>query len=104
MSVYAIGQLWIPDPARYGRYVQRFMDVFKKYKGSVLAADSSPIVFEGPWDENRIVVLSFPDEASFRDWAESAEYQEIAKDRKAGAQAVIWMVRGIDGRGEGAKK
>jgi uncharacterized protein (DUF1330 family) len=97
MSVYAIGQLWIHDPARYGRYVERFMNVFKKYKGSVLAADSSPVVFEGPWDGNRIVVLSFPDEASFRDWAESAEYQEIAQDRKAAARSVIVMVRGIEG-------
>jgi uncharacterized protein (DUF1330 family) len=104
MSVYAIAQLWIHDPARYGRYVDRFMDVFKKYKGRVLAADSRPVVFGGPWDGNRIVVLSFPDEASFREWAESAEYQEIAKDRKAGARSVIVMVRGIEGRGEGAKK
>jgi uncharacterized protein (DUF1330 family) len=43
------------------------MDVFKNYKGSLLAADASPVVFEGPWDGNRIVVLSFPNEASFRD-------------------------------------
>jgi uncharacterized protein (DUF1330 family) len=97
MSVYAIAQLWIHDPALYGRYVERFMDVFKKYRGSVLAADSSPVVFVGPWDGNRIVVLSFPDERAFRDWAESKEYQEIAKDRKAGARSVIVMVRGIEG-------
>jgi uncharacterized protein (DUF1330 family) len=44
-------------------------------------------------------VLSFPDEASFRDWAESPEYQEIAKDRKAAARSVIVMVRGIEGLG-----
>jgi uncharacterized protein (DUF1330 family) len=43
------------------------------------------------------VVLSFPDERAFRDWAESKEYQEIAKDRKAGARSVIVMVRGIEG-------
>ena len=73
------------------------MDVFTKYKGSLLAADPSPVVFEGPWDGNRIVVLSFPDEASFRDWAESPEYQEIAKDRKAAARSVIVMVRGMEG-------
>jgi uncharacterized protein (DUF1330 family) len=94
LSVYAIAQLCIHDPARYGRYVERFMDGFKKYNGSVLAADSSPVVFEGPWDGNRIVVFSFPHEASFRKWA---EYQEIAKDRKAGARAVIVMVHGIQG-------
>ena len=97
MSVYAIAQLSIHDPARYGRYVERFMDVFKKYKGSVLAADSSPVVIEGPWDGNRMVVLSFPDEVSFREWAESAEYQEIARDRKAGARSVIVLVHGIEG-------
>jgi len=103
MSVYAIAQLWIHDAARYGRYVERFMDVFKKYKGRVLAADSSPVVFEGPWDGNRIVVLSFPDEASFRDWVESPDYLEIAKDRKAGAKSVIVLVKGITSHPEAAK-
>lgn len=104
MSVYAIAQLWIHDPARYGRYVERFMDVFKNYKGRVLAADESPVVMEGPWDGSKVVVLSFPDEASFRDWAESPEYQEIAKDRKAAARTVIVLAHGIAGRGEDAKK
>ncbi len=104
MSVYVIAELWIHDPARYRRYVERFMDVFKKYKGSVLAADASPVVFEGSWDGNRIVVLSFPDEASFRDWAESPEYQEIAEDRKAAARTVIVMVRGLGGREDQTKK
>jgi uncharacterized protein (DUF1330 family) len=104
MSVYAIAQLWIHDPARYGRYVGRFMDVFKKYKGRVLAADESPLVLEGPWDGSKVVVLSFPDEASFRDWAESAEYQEIAKDRKAAARSVIVLAHGIAAREDQAKK
>jgi uncharacterized protein (DUF1330 family) len=50
-----------------------------------------------------MVVLSFPDEASFRNWAESPEYQEIAEDRKAGARSVIVLVHGIAGR-EGQAK
>jgi uncharacterized protein (DUF1330 family) len=41
-----------------------------------------------------MVVLSFPDEGAFRDWAESTEYQEIAEDRKAAARSVILMVHG----------
>jgi len=97
MTVYAIAQLWIHDPARYARYVDRFMAVFKNYKGRVLAADENPVLFEGPWDGNKIVVLSFPDEASFRQWAESPEYQEIANDRKAAAKSVILLVHGIAG-------
>jgi uncharacterized protein (DUF1330 family) len=39
MSVYAIAQLWVHDPATYERYVKRFMEVFKNYKGRVLVAD-----------------------------------------------------------------
>jgi uncharacterized protein (DUF1330 family) len=71
MAVYAIAQLWIHDPATYGRYVDRFMDVFKNYKGRVLVADDGPVTIEGRWDGNKVVMLSFPDEPSFRDWAES---------------------------------
>lgn len=39
--------------------------------------------------------MSFPDEAAFHDWAESAEHQRIAQDRKAGAQAVVLLVQGL---------
>ncbi len=39
--------------------------------------------------------MSFPDEAAFHDWAESDEYQRIAQDRKAGAQAVVLLVQGF---------
>lgn len=103
MSVYAIAQLWIHDPVTYGRYVARFMDVFKNYNGRVLVADESSVVLEGAWDGNKVVVVSFPDEASFRDWAESQEYLEIAMDRKAGARSVIVLVKGIPNRTEVAK-
>jgi uncharacterized protein (DUF1330 family) len=79
------------------------MDVFKNYNGRVLVADESPVVLEGAWDGNKIVVISFPDEASFRDWAESQEYLEIAMDRKAGARSVIVLVKGISNRTEVAE-
>jgi uncharacterized protein (DUF1330 family) len=88
---------------KYGRYVDRFMNVFKNYKGRVLVADESPVVLEGAWDGDKVVMVSFPDEASFRDWAESPEYLEIAKDRKAGVRSVIVLVKGIASRTEVAK-
>ncbi|HZI56206.1 MAG TPA: DUF1330 domain-containing protein [Verrucomicrobiae bacterium] len=93
--VYAIAQLTITDRATYDRYQQRFMGVMKRFKGQVLAADESPKVVEGAWDRQKVVLLAFPDEAAFREWAESPEYLEIAKDRKAGSDAVILLVKGI---------
>jgi uncharacterized protein (DUF1330 family) len=40
------------------------------------------------------VLLAFPDEAAFRDWAQSPASREIARDRRAGAEAVVLLVRG----------
>ena len=95
--VYAIAQLTITDRATYDRYQERFMGVMKKFKGSVLAADEHPQVIQGTWDRQKVVLLEFPDEPAFRAWAESPEYLEIAKDRKAGSDAVILLVKGISG-------
>jgi uncharacterized protein (DUF1330 family) len=93
--VYAIAQLTITDRAIYDRYQAKFMGVMKKFQGRVLAADEKPLVVEGQWDREKVVLLSFPDEKAFREWAESPEYQEIAKERRAGSQAVILLVKGI---------
>ena len=95
MAVYAIGQLTITDRVLYKRYQERFMSVMSRYKGRLLAADEHPQIVEGSWDRDKVVLLSFPDEASFWEWANSPEYQEIAKDRKAGSTAVILLVQGI---------
>jgi len=98
MPVYAIAQLTIHDRATYQRYQDRFMDVFQRYKGRLLAADENPRVLEGHWGYEKVVLMSFPDEAAFFEWAESPDYQEIAKDRYAGAAAVVLLVKGIAGQ------
>ncbi|HET8888156.1 MAG TPA: DUF1330 domain-containing protein [Candidatus Angelobacter sp.] len=95
MSVYAIAQLKITDRAAYDRYQSRFMGVMKQFRGRVLAADEGPKVIEGKWDRDKVVLLSFPDEAAFREWADSPEYMEISQDRKAGSEAVVLLVKGI---------
>lgn len=95
MTVYAIAQLSFTDRDAYNRYQARFMDVFRRYKGRLLAADERPAVLEGHWDRDKLVLLSFPDEDSFREWEQSPEYQEIAKDRRAGADTVSILVRGV---------
>jgi len=96
MSVYALAQLRIHDPQRYGRYMARFMPVLEKYSGQLLAADESPRVLEGDWgDRNKVVLMEFADAAAFRAWATSPEYTEIAEDRKAGADAVVLLIKGL---------
>jgi uncharacterized protein (DUF1330 family) len=81
MTVYVIVQLKMTDRAAYDRYQARFFDVFKNSAGGCCRPMKSPIV-EGAWDRDKLVLMSFPDEAAFHAWADSPEYLEISKDRK----------------------
>jgi uncharacterized protein (DUF1330 family) len=98
MPVYAIAQLKITDRAVYQRYQDKFMGVLSRFQGQLLAADEKPQLLEGDWDREKVVLISFPDEASFWEWERSPDYQEIARDRKAGANAVILLVKGVPAR------
>ena len=95
MTVYVIVQLKMTDRTAYDRYQARFFDVFRKFSGRLLSADEQPEVLEGTWDRDKLVLMSFPDEAAYRAWADSPDYLEISKDRKAGAQAVALLAKGF---------
>ncbi len=95
MTVYAIAELKFTDRAAYNRYQARFMDVFARYSGTLLAADESPQIIEGESDRQKVDLMSFPDAQSFRVWVESPGYQEISEDRRAGADTVVYLIEGL---------
>jgi uncharacterized protein (DUF1330 family) len=95
MTVYVIVQLKMTDRAAYDRYQARFFDVFRKFSGRLLSADEYPLVLEGRWDRDKLVLMSFPDEAAFRAWADSPDYLEISRDRKAGAEGIVLLAQGF---------
>lgn len=96
MTVYAIAQLQIRDRLAYDRYASRFAEVFSRHRGKLLVADEDPVALEGVCDIDKLVVMAFPDEPSFRQFAESPEYLEIAHDRIIGAETRSMLVRGFD--------
>ena len=95
MTVYVIVQLKMTDRAAYDLYQARFFDVFRKFSGRLLSADEHPRVLEGRWDRDKLVLMSFPDEAAFRAWADSPDDLEISKDRKAGAEGIVLLAQGF---------
>lgn len=96
MTVYAIAQVSITDRERYNLYQSRFMAVFARFKGRLLAADANPHVVEGQWARDKVVLMAFPDQAAFEEWAQSPDYQALSGDRKAGSDAVVLLVKGLD--------
>ena len=98
MSVYIIAQLKFTRRELYDRYQSRFFEVFRKFKGRLLVAEEHPLALEGPFERDKVVVLEFPDRAAAMEFQNSSDYADIAADRKAGADAVVVMVRGLKAR------
>ena len=95
MTVYVLAELSFANRPAYDRYQDRFMDVFRKFEGRLLAADEHPKVIEGRWSREKVVLLSFPDENAFRKFYDAPEYQAIAKDRNEGADTLLLLVKGV---------
>jgi uncharacterized protein (DUF1330 family) len=95
MTVYAIAQLKFTDEPAYRRYQARFWEVFKAFDGQLLAADEAPLVTEGDWDGDKVVLMAFPDRDAYEAFAQSDAYQAISEDRRAGAHTVALLVQGL---------
>lgn len=95
MTVYILAQLKFADRSAYDRYQARFMDVFRKFRGRLLAADEHPTLLEGSSDREKIVLMSFPDADEARAFMSDSAYLAISKDRHAGADTVSWLVGGL---------
>ena len=91
MTVYVVAQFRYTDKAKYDQYVEKFPEIFAKYNGTLLINNENPTVLEGDWPMSKLVMMSFPSEQDFRDWAMSPEYLEIAKDRRAGSEGVVLL-------------
>lgn len=95
MTVYVIAQLKFTDKDTYLKYQARFFGVFKGSGGKLLAGDENPIVLEGDWPRDKVVMMSFPDEQQATGFLDSPAYREIAKDRIAGADTIALLVHGL---------
>jgi uncharacterized protein (DUF1330 family) len=95
MAVYIINNMTMRDREAYQAYLRGFMPVFRKYGGTVLAAQDDPVPVEGEWPYQRTVLLSFPSRELAQMWASSPEYQEIAEHRRAGTISNVVFLDGL---------
>jgi len=95
MSVYVVAQLRFTDEPAYRRYQSRFAGVFKGSGGRLLVADEAPVVLEGAWANDKLVIMEFESAEAARAFLESPAYQTISQDRRAGAETVALLARGL---------
>src|SRR5437868_491437 len=84
MTVYVVAQVKFTREDLYRRYQARFFDVFKQFDGRLLVADEAPVVLDGKWAHDKVVVMQFPDQAEAERFIHSPAYAEISTDRIAG--------------------
>jgi uncharacterized protein (DUF1330 family) len=95
MTVYVVAQVKYTNEALYRRYQERFFDVFKQFRGRLLVADEHPLLLDGAWPHDKVVLMEFPDQAEAQRFLQSPAYVEIAKDRVAGAETVSLLLKGL---------
>lgn len=95
MSVYIIAQVSIHDRAEYDEYAARFRDVFRKFKGALLAVSDNASVIDGEWPYTRTILMRFPSAAEARRWYESPEYKTISEYRRRGAKVNAVVVEAL---------
>jgi uncharacterized protein (DUF1330 family) len=95
MTCYLVARIAIHDRGLYERYVAGFMPVLRQYGGRLLVSNETPEVLEGQGDGRKLVVLAFDSRDAALTWTNSPEYVEIAKNRHAGSDAVVWLSEGF---------
>ncbi|MFN8607527.1 MAG: DUF1330 domain-containing protein [Vulcanimicrobiota bacterium] len=95
MKIYILAQLKFTDMEAYQRYLKQFPAIFQRFDARVLASDTRPEVLEGDWRKDKVVLLEFASDEEARRFETDPDYQRIAQDRRAGAEAIILRVRGL---------
>ena len=96
MSSYFVALINIHDPQKYDQYLAGYDEVFKKFKGKVIAVEDNPRILEGTWPAARTVMIKFPNDDELRKWYDSDEYQNLSKYRKEASVASIAIITGRD--------
>ena len=95
MTHYFVAQIRINDPEEYEKYLEKFDDIFSRYKGEYLAIDESPVILEGDWDYTKSVLVKFNSKKDFEDWYFSDEYQKILVHRLNSSKCDTILLEGV---------
>jgi len=92
MPAYWVARSKINDPVEYKKYTDLVPGIIAKYGGKVLARGGRYQIMEGPDKFHRFVVIEFPTLEQGVACFTSAEYNQAAAFRRAGAGEVETVI------------
>lgn len=96
MTAYVIYQGNVLDEERYEEYKRQVSPNIAAAGGRYVVRGGDATALEGELPAGRTVVLAFPTRQAALDWYRSEEYTEIRKLRDGAAEAILYVVDGID--------
>ncbi len=93
MAVYLIASLTVRDKVRFEDYRKSVFPTMLKYGGR-LVARGAPIVLEGEWPRERLIIGEFPSMERAQEWWASPEYAELKTLRQATADSELVVLQG----------
>ena len=97
MAFYVVWDAEITNRPGLEPYVAAVSDTIAKHGGRYLvrAASANPKLIEGGPEPKVIVILEFPDAASFDRWYKSPEYQKILPHRLQNSKGRLFTLEGM---------
>ena len=96
MAVYFVLDVEkVIDPQKIGEYVQRSGATREQYGVRALVLGGSTETIEGNWQSQGSVIFEFDDEAHFKRWYNSPEYQAILPLRLESTVSRSILVQGV---------
>ncbi len=92
---YVIANVEVTDPVRYENYKTAAAAAIAALGGRYLARGGESEVVEGAFPGSRFVILEFPDLATARTFAASAEYAAAKAEREGAAIMNMAIVEGL---------
>lgn len=96
MIHYFVAQIKIHNHDEYEKYLDKFDDIFSRYKGEYLAIDESPALLEDEWNYTKSVLIKFNSKKNFEDWYYSDDYQKILKHRLNASKCDTILLEGLE--------
>ena len=94
MAFYVVWDAEITNRPGLEPYVAAVGDTIAKHGGQYIVRGRAKLIEGGP-EPNIIVIIEFPDAASFDRWYNSPEYQKILTHRLQNSTGRLFTVEGV---------
>jgi uncharacterized protein (DUF1330 family) len=94
MPAYFIADVHVTDHEAYDDYKRQVGPQIAKFGGRFLVRGGNPVVLEGSWRPDRVVVIEFPNKEAITAWYNSPEYAPLIVLRQSAATNHLIAVEG----------